>query len=185
MLSIRYATADDAALIADISRQTFYETFSPLNSKLDMDIFMNIQFTKGRLMLEVGRPENIFLLAYNHSEVAGYVKLRDTRHPKLLGSSNALEIARLYAMPNMIGKGVGKLLMQESLKIAVEKKKDIVWLGVWKENSIAIEFYKSWGFTIFDECDFVLGNDLQKDWLMKKEIDLKNANVNSIRLKQP
>lgn len=167
----RYATSDDAALIADISRETFYETFSPFNSKVDMDIFMNVQFTKGRLMLEVGKPENVFLLAYSGGEIAGYVKLRDTRHPKQLGSSNALEIARLYAMPAMIGKGVGKLLMQESLKIAVEKKKDMVWLGVWKQNIKAIEFYKKWGFTIFDECDFVLGNDLQKDWLMKKKVD--------------
>ena len=133
-LTIRYATEDDAALIADISRQTFYDTFASFNSKVNMDIFMNIQFTKGRLMLEVGMPENIFLLAYMGEEVAGYVKLRDTRNPKTLGSTNAIEIARLYAMPDLIGKGVGKLLMEKSLEIAKEKNKDTVWLGVWKEN---------------------------------------------------
>lgn len=172
-LTIKYATEDDAVLIADISRQTFYETFSPLNSKADMDIFMNVQFTKGRLMLEVGKPENIFLLAYDEKEIAGYAKLRDTRHPRKLGSSNALEIARLYAMPDMIGRGVGKLLMEKSLAIAAEKSKDTVWLGVWKQNKKAIEFYTKWGFSIFGECDFVLGNDLQKDWLMKKRMDFK------------
>ena len=74
-LTLKYATEDDAALIADISRQTFYETFSPMNSKVDMDIFMNVQFTKGRLMLEVGKPENIFLLAYSDSDIVGYAKL--------------------------------------------------------------------------------------------------------------
>ena len=169
-LKIRYATEDDAALIADISRQTFYETFSPVNKKADMDIFMNVQFTKGRLMLEVGQPGNIFLLAYHNEDIAGYVKLRDTRLPKGLNSKNAMEIARIYAMPAMIGKGVGKALMQKSIEIAVEKKKDTIWLGVWKSNKKAIDFYKSWGFTIFGECDFLLGNDLQKDWLMKKEL---------------
>ena len=171
-LTIKYATRDDAVLIANISRQTFYETFSSFNSKVDMDIFMNVQFTKGRLMLEVGQPENIFLLAYSDGVVAGYAKLRDSRHPKKLGSSNALEIARLYAMPAMIGKGVGKLLMEESIKIATVKGKDMLWLGVWKQNVKAIDFYTSWGFTVFDECDFVLGNDLQKDWLMKKKINI-------------
>ena len=80
-LTIRYATENDAALIADISRQTFYETFAPLNTKANMDIFMNVQFTKGRLMLEVGQRGNIFLLAYLNEEIAGYVKLRDTRIP--------------------------------------------------------------------------------------------------------
>ncbi len=58
--------------------------------------------------------------------------------------------------------------MNEILSIAVQQEKDTLWLGVWKENSKAISFYKKWGFEIFDECDFVLGNDLQKDWLMKK-----------------
>jgi ribosomal protein S18 acetylase RimI-like enzyme len=170
-LKIKYATEEDASLIAEISRLTFFETFSPSNLKVNMDIFMNVQFTKGRLMLEVGQPENVFLLAYNDSNVAGYAKLRDTRHPKQLGSSNALEIARLYAMPGMIGKGVGRLLMQEALKIASAKKKEVVWLGVWKQNQKAIDFYTKWGFTIFDQCDFILGNDLQKDWLMKKKVD--------------
>ena len=169
-LTIRYATEDDAALIADISRQTFYATFAPFNSKVNMEIFMNIQFTKGRLMLEVGQPENTFLLAYMGEDVAGYAKLRDTRHPKNLGSSKAIEIARLYAMPDLIGKGVGKLLMEKSLEIADQKNKDTIWLGVWKENKKAIDFYTHWGFGIFDECDFILGNDLQKDWLMKKRL---------------
>ena len=61
-LTIRYATEKDAALIADISRQTFYETFAPVNTKADMDIFMNVQFTKGRLMLEVGQA--LFFIFY-------------------------------------------------------------------------------------------------------------------------
>ena len=169
-LSIRYAAVEDAELIADISRRTFYETFAAQNAKEDMDLFLGVQFTKGRLMLEVGAPENLFLLCYCDKEVAGYAKLRAARHPESLGSANALEIARLYAMRAMIGKGVGKLLMQTSLDIAKQQQKDTVWLGVWKENHPAIDFYTRWGFEIFDECDFILGNDLQKDWLMKKKL---------------
>lgn len=169
-LSVRFATIHDAALIADISRKTFYETFAPFNSKTDMDIFMDVQFTKGRLMLEVGNKENIFLLAYSDEEVAGYAKLRDTKHPVNLGSNNALEIARVYALSQFIGKSVGKALMEKSIEIALEKGKDTLWLGVWKENKRAINFYKAWGFTIFGECDFILGNDRQKDWLMKKTL---------------
>ena len=173
-LTISYATAEDAALVADISRQTFYETFAAQNAKDDMDMFLNLQFTKGRLMLEVGAPENIFILGYYNEEIAGYVKLRESRHPKTLASNNALEIARLYAMRQMIGKGVGRFLMQTSLEIAQKQKKDTIWLGVWKENHRAIDFYKKWGFEIFDECDFILGNDLQKDWLMKKKLHMES-----------
>jgi ribosomal protein S18 acetylase RimI-like enzyme len=169
-LIIRHATRDDARLIADISHQTFFETFAPSNTKEDMDKFLKEQFTKGRLMMEVGMPGNIFLLAYQEEEVAGYVKLRDGQTPSSLGKTPALEIARLYAMTEMIGKGVGSLLMQTSIDIARQKGKQVVWLGVWEKNRRAIDFYTKWGFEKFDETDFLLGNDLQRDWLMMKKL---------------
>ena len=169
-LSLRYATVDDARLIADISHQTFYETFAKTNRREDMHKFLNEQFTKGKLILEVGTPENTFILAEAAMQIAGYVKLRDSRQPVSLGNCCGLEIARLYALQAWIGKGVGKLLMQASIEHAKSKGKDVVWLGVWENNHRAIEFYTRWGFSKFDETDFLLGDDLQRDWLMKKEI---------------
>ena len=168
--SLRYATSNDAILIADISRQTFYDTFAADNSEENMKKFLDEQFTKGRLMLEVGDPENIFLLAYDETTVAGYVKLRNGKKLAALNGAASMEIARLYVIKDFIGKGVGKWLMQASLEIAREKNKEVVWLGVWERNQRAIHFYTAWGFQKFDECDFLLGNDLQRDWLMKKAV---------------
>jgi ribosomal protein S18 acetylase RimI-like enzyme len=169
-LTIRLATKEDAVLIADLSQQTFYDTFAADNKKEDMDLFLQQQFTKGKLILEVGAPENTFLLAYWNDEVAGYVKLREGKQPKSLGSHNALEIARLYAVTTMIGKGVGKALMQASIDVATERGKEVIWLGVWEKNQRAILFYQKWGFEKFDQWDFLLGNDVQIDWLMKKNL---------------
>ena len=171
---IREATVADAKLIADISHQTFYETFAAYNRKEDMDKFLNQQFTKGKLIMEVGAKENTFLLAYDNNEIAGYVKLRDERLPLSLGAVNAMEVARLYAMPGKIGKGIGSLLMESSIDIATEKSKEWLWLGVWEKNRRAIDFYTKWGFEKFDETDFLLGDDMQKDWLMKKRIGMKS-----------
>lgn len=167
---IREATIEDAWIIADISHQTFYETFAPYNTKEDMNKFLNQQFTKGKLVLEVGSRENIFLLAYDNDNIAGYVKIRDQRAPLSLGDANALEIARLYAMTEMIGKGIGSKLMKACVDLAKGKKKDYLWLGVWENNQRAIDFYTKWGFEKFDETDFLLGDDLQRDWLMKKKL---------------
>jgi ribosomal protein S18 acetylase RimI-like enzyme len=168
--SIRYATKKDDELIADISRQTFYETFAADNTKEDMDKFLKEQFTKGKLMLEVGAAENTFLMAYYNGEIAGYIKLREARAPRSLGTTNAMEVARLYAMKHLIGKGAGKVLMQSGIEIAKEKNKEMIWLGVWEKNQRAIDFYTKWGFEKFDEADFLLGNDVQKDWLMRKHL---------------
>ncbi len=169
-LNIRYANRNDALLIANISHQTFYETFADSNRPEDMDKFLNQQFTKGKLILEVGSPDNIFLLAYENEVVAGYAKLRDARVPLSIGTDNALEIARLYAMKERIGKGVGAALMQKSIEIARGMKKDYLWLGVWENNHKAIEFYRKWGFEKFDDTEFLLGDDLQNDWLMRLKL---------------
>ncbi len=169
-LAIREATIADASLIADISHQTFYDTFAAYNSPANMDKFLKQQFTKGKLILEVGAKENIFLLAYDGDEVAGYVKLRDERVPAGFGNVSALEIARLYALKSQIGKGAGALLMQSCIDIAKQKNKEWLWLGVWEKNQRAIDFYTKWGFEKFDETDFLLGDDVQRDWLMKKRI---------------
>jgi ribosomal protein S18 acetylase RimI-like enzyme len=167
-LVIRHATKQDAELIADISRQTFYDTFAADNTKEDMDLFLNEQFTKGKLMLEVGTLENIFLLAYDGDEVAGYAKLREDRSPAALKKFRTMEIARLYSMTHLIGRGVGKILMQSCLDVAKGKDKEVVWLGVWEKNQRAIDFYTKWGFEKFGETSFLLGTDVQCDWLMRK-----------------
>jgi len=169
-LIIREATVNDARLIADISHQTFYETFAAHNSKEDMDKFLYQQFTKGKLIMEVGAKGNIFLLAYDGNETAGYAKIRDERVPLSMGNVNAMEIARIYAVTSKIGKGVGSLLMKSCIDIAKQKNKQWVWLGVWEKNQRAIDFYKRWGFEKFDETDFLLGDDIQRDWLMKKKV---------------
>jgi len=164
-ITIRIATASDAELIADLSRETFYDAFIADNTKDDMEKFMNEQFTKESLMEEVGATGNIFLLAYSNDEVAGYARLRENEFEK-----DKIEIARIYNKTSAIGKGIGKSLMLACIEKARQLNKKIIWLGVWKKNQRAIDFYKKFGFEKYDEHDFVLGDDVQKDWLMKKQL---------------
>ena len=167
---VRIATHVDAAMIADMSRRTFHDSFAANNTKEDMDKFMNEQFTREGLIAEVGAPGNVFLIAEYNDKLAGYARLRENNNPPELKGMDTIEIARIYAEKEMIGKGIGKALMERSIAIAMELKKQLIWLGVWEKNFRAIEFYKGWGFKKFSEHPFVVGNDVQTDWLMKKEL---------------
>jgi len=167
-ISIREATKADAGLVADLSRQTFYEAFAAENTAENMDKFMNETFTREKLMAEVGAAGNTFLLAYQGEEAVGYARLRETKSPLLVENGTALEIARIYAVQKSIGKGVGRALMQHCIEIARQRNFRIIWLGVWEKNQKAITFYSKWGFEKFGDHMFMLGNDPQTDWLMKK-----------------
>lgn len=168
MITLRFATAADAAIIAEFSRRTFYDTFARYNTEADMSKFMNEQFTPASLMAEVVREGNIFILAFDAAHLAGYAFLRDKKKPEELAGQNTIEIARIYADQSYIGKGIGKSLMQECISIAKDQGKDVIWLGVWEHNHTAIDFYKKWGFEKFSTHEFILGDDRQTDWLMKK-----------------
>src|SRR5258705_12422069 len=127
-ITIRSATENDAELIADLSRETFYESFASGNTKENMDKFMNEQFTRQKLVNEVKQPWHIFFLAYINDEPVGYAKMRDSAVPLDLVNQSCIEIARIYSVQNRIGKGVGKKLMQACHDIAKQKSKKILWL---------------------------------------------------------
>jgi ribosomal protein S18 acetylase RimI-like enzyme len=133
-----------------------------------MDKFMNEQFTRSRLMEEVTAPDNIFIIAEINDEIAGYARMRESAPLPELDDLPSIEIVRIYAVQSGIGRGIGSALMKKCIDIAYEIGKRIIWLGVWEKNERAINFYIKWGFEKFGEHDFVLGNDVQRDWMMKR-----------------
>ncbi len=167
---IRVATREDAALIADLSRITFYETFASQNTMENMDKFMEQQFSREKLMKEVGADHNIFLLAEVDGEAVGYARMRESPDPNGLNELPSIELARIYSVQSRIGRGVGSALMQRCIQAAIQDNKKSIWLGVWEKNLHAISFYERWGFEKFSEHEFILGDDVQTDWLMKKKL---------------
>jgi len=167
---IRFATSDDAELIADISRRTFHETFGYVNTKENMDKFMNEQFNREKLIKEVTEPGNTFFLAFDNDTPVGYVRMREGKKFPEFENKDSIEIARIYSVNSYLGTGVGEQLMRQCIFIAKELKKEIIWLGVWEKNPRAIAFYTKWGFKKFSDQDFLLGDDLQKDWLLMKKL---------------
>jgi diamine N-acetyltransferase len=167
---IRLANKTDAYLIAALSRETFYDAFARDNTKENMDLFMTEIFTQQVLEKEVEEGDGIFLLAYIKDTPVGYARLREGNKENIMADVMAIEIARIYATQDSLGKGVGGALMQHCIQIAKEQKKEWIWLGVWSENQRAIAFYKKNGFDKFGEHTFMLGTDAQTDWLMKKQL---------------
>ena len=169
-IEIRLAGAADAALLADMSRRTFYDSFAAQNTPENIKQYMDTQFTREELMAEVGQPGNIFLLAYVDGQPMGYARLLEHTPPPELGGGPAMEIVRIYAEQAAIGKGVGRALMQYALDLGREKSKKWLWLGVWEHNHRAIAFYTKWGFEKFGDHPFVVGSDVQTDWWMRRRL---------------
>jgi diamine N-acetyltransferase len=87
-----------------------------------------------------------------------------------VSSVNPIEIVRLYARKDWLGRGVGAMLMQACLDEAVKQDCDTVWLDVWEQNAPARAFYRKWGFVEVGTQLFQLGGDLQHDLLLQRPV---------------
>lgn len=153
-----------------ISKATFYETFSSLNTEENMKKYLDGQLSLERLSKELQDKNAEFYFAMVGNNIAGYLKLNSGQSQTELQDDKAIEIERIYVLKSFQGKNIGQLLYHKAEDIARKASADYIWLGVWEENSKAIRFYQKNGFVAFDKHIFILGNDEQTDIMMKLKL---------------
>ena len=169
-MKIRKINIDDLETLRNLSIQTFKETFEEVNTEEDMQKYLDENLSIEKLKTELENPNSEFYFAENNDEILGYLKLnfKDAQTEKL--EENHFEIERIYVLKAFLGQKIGQILFDKAIEIGREKNLEYVWLGVWEENHRAIKFYEKNGFEIFGKHDFVLGEDVQTDLLMKMKI---------------
>jgi ribosomal protein S18 acetylase RimI-like enzyme len=168
--SIRKAGLEDLEFLQTIGRQTFTETFAAYNSAENLAQYLEQSFSPDKLNQELTNTASAFYFAEDDGHVIGYLKINFGEAQTELKDADALEIERIYVLQQYHGKKVGQLLYEKALEIAVEMKKQYVWLGVWEENKRALKFYRKNGFVEFDKHIFKLGEEEQTDFMMKREL---------------
>lgn len=171
-VKIRFGRIEDALLLAEIGRKSFYDAFAdhPKNAPEDMEIFMNQSFGTEIQARELADPQTVYLIAETDGKPLGYAKLRRDVKEEMVAGDKCLEIARFYLLQEAIGSGAAGKLMQFVLDYAKENGFDTIWLGVWEFNPRAQAFYKKWGFEHIGEHIFQLGNDPQTDWVWQRKV---------------
>jgi ribosomal protein S18 acetylase RimI-like enzyme len=169
-LKIKNVTLNDLEQLRKISRLTFFETFSTVNTEENMSKYLDEAFSTEKLTTELNDSSTEFYFATLDNKVIGYLKLNFGRLQTELQDPKAVEIQRIYVPKEFHGKKVGQLLYQKARKIAEQKNAGYVWLGVWEENQKAIRFYQKNGFVEFDKHIFKLGDEKQTDIMMKLQL---------------
>lgn len=169
-VEIRKVTLDDLTQLQNIGRTTFFETFASKNTEDNMQRYAEENFSDEKLTAELTNPDSEFYFATVGGSVVGYLKLNFRQAQTELQDDKAVEIERIYVLRTFHGKHVGQELYDKALYIAKQAQSNYVWLGVWEANPRAIRFYKKNGFVEFDTHMFTLGDDEQRDIMMKLEL---------------
>jgi len=167
---IRHASAGDAALLAELGKRTFVETFAEINTPEDMAAYVASAFTREQLEIELCDPAATFLIAEAEGLPAGYAKLHTGTPEDCITGPRPIELVRLYVLRDFLGRAVGAALMAACLDEARRAGHATIWLGVWEHNERAKAFYRKWGFREVGSHVFQLGSDAQTDLLMERAI---------------
>jgi len=169
LYDIRKAARRDATVLTQLGRSTFHDTFADLNTKANMDLYLEQSYTIEQLSKELEEAGSTFLIAFDGDVEIGFAKLKvNAVNPEELRGEQTIELQRLYCIKEYKGKKVGSSLMQASVTLAKKQGYDSMWLGVWEHNTTALRFYEKWGFTKIGSHPFILGKDIQTDLLLKK-----------------
>jgi ribosomal protein S18 acetylase RimI-like enzyme len=160
-------TSPRLAELQAISQTTFLQAFGADNDPDDLKAYMEEAFSLAQLKKELENPESLFFFALYKNKVIGYLKVNWGAAQTEYQLDHAMELQRIYVLEDFHGKKIGQLLMDKALAIAKEQKLSNIWLGVWEENKKALHLYEKNGFEVVGTHQFLLGDDLQTDLVMR------------------
>ncbi|NGP90273.1 GNAT family N-acetyltransferase [Fodinibius halophilus] len=169
-LDFNTCTLSDIELLSEVAKETFHETFADMNSSETMAAYLESAFNKEQLKKEISNPNSLFLFLYSNGELAGYLKVNENEAQTEFQDKDGLEIERIYLRKEFQGQGLGSTLLEKAISIANNRNKRYIWLGVWEHNEQAISFYEHKGFITIGSHSFLMGEEQQKDYIMRKEL---------------
>lgn len=150
-----------------VSIDTFTATYQAKNTPENFEKHLAHAFNLAQLSKELANPNIEFYFLFFEEKIIGYLKLNENEAQTEKMKNHCYELERIYLIKSYQGMGFGKILMQKAIEVAQSKNKKELWLGVWEENPEAIGFYQKMGFEKFGTHIFKVGDDEQKDYLMK------------------
>jgi ribosomal protein S18 acetylase RimI-like enzyme len=82
----------------------------------------------------------------------------------------AVELSKMYVLPDAHGAGVSAALMSAAVDQARALDAACVWLGVNQENQRAQRFYAKHGFTAKGTKTFRLGEGVENDYVLVRPL---------------
>lgn len=168
---IRRAQAGDLEALRGFAERTFRVAFEHLNEPSHFEAYMEKAFAPAHFKSEFEHPGSEYWLLELEGRLAAYLKFNTDKTAEGLIAEPNLEIERIYVDDAIQGGGLGQELIKFSLQRAGALGVRWLWLGVWERNLRAISFYKRHGFEVFGSHAFALGDDIQTDLLMRREIE--------------
>lgn len=165
-MNIRRGVLEDAAVLADLARTTFYDAFAATNDPTELALHLERAYGVAQQGAELLDPGITTLLVEEDGKAIAYAQLRDHHVPDCVTGAIPIEVWRFYVDRGWHGQGIAQPLMDRVKSEARLRGAHTLWLGVWEHNTRARAFYAKCGFIDVGEHIFLFGTDPQTDRVM-------------------
>jgi ribosomal protein S18 acetylase RimI-like enzyme len=167
---IRRATPEDARILADLAATIFRDTFGPQNDPADIELHAERMYREDIQREELNDSSLTYLIAEVDSNAVGFAMIGAPRSKSCEALPAPIELFRFYVHKDWHGKGIAAPMMEACYAEARARGGRTICLSVWQENPRAIRFYEKIGYRIAGTQPYILGNDVQTDWVMTREV---------------
>ena len=158
------ASKDHIFIIRSLADQIWPQTFQNILTKEQITYMMEMMYSPSSVEKQMERGHH-YLLAVENGEYLGYLSY-ELNHKQ----TNITKIHKIYILPSLQGKGVGRFFINAIGEIAKENQNSELSLNVNRFNK-AIGFYTNIGFEIIGSEDIEIGNGfLMEDYIMNKKL---------------
>ncbi|MGV0851541.1 N-acetyltransferase family protein [Mycolicibacterium phlei] len=172
-MPVEVTAAVDADLpeLADVAARTFPLACPPAVTPDNIAAFIAENLSEARFRDYLADPDRDVLVARD-TGIVGYATLihgvpdNDTDVQRAVTVRPAVEVSKLYVLPESHGSGVAAALMTAALQRARELGAAVAWLGVNQQNRRAQRFYAKQGFEVGGTRTFRLGEAIENDFVM-------------------
>lgn len=164
--------AKEFQFLRTLEVETYGDTFGAYISDDDLEDYYQTVLSPEQVQKDLENPESETYFVLDHDqEVCGFLKFNwGKAQTESVEMNNAFEIQRIYVKKEYHGKGYGKEMLLFALQEAQKRGFDWAWLGVWERNFKAQNFYKQFGFERFSEHQYITGETVDTDWLLRKHL---------------
>jgi GNAT superfamily N-acetyltransferase len=169
-IRIRRAEEDDALALSVLAEATFRAAFAESNTAANMQLHCAAYYGQALQLAEIRESCLETWVAELDSRLVAYIQLRFDAASPVISGGRPVEIQRFYVDASHHGAGLAHQLMAHVLARADAVGYAVLWLGVWERNARALAFYRKWGFEVVGEHIFKVGDDPQRDLLMRRDV---------------
>ncbi len=156
------ATLTDIPAIQQVVKPAWRAVYGPILSAEQVEYMLTEFYNTAALTELISSNEQEFVLLWEDDELLGFAAFSTRKE-----DPTVFKLNKLYLLPEVKGRGYGKLLLDEVERRVAALGVNVLELNVNKYNS-AVGFYEKMGFKVIYEEDIPVGAFFMNDFVMQK-----------------